>query len=76
MNFIKMMKVNNQMIIISGFLGFAIGICSMMFVNVKKEVICYEIIEEIECQVCEECWFKVFDSGDKYQEVQNYVDWE
>ena len=70
------MKVNNQIIIISGFLGFAIGICSMMFVNVKKEVICYDIIEEIECQVCEECWFEVFEMGERYQEVQEYVTWE
>ena len=30
----------------------------------------------IECQVCEECWYEVFDGGEKYQEVEDYVDWE
>ena len=64
------------MTIVGLIVGFAIGVCSMMFVNIEKEVICYEIIEEIECQVCEECWYNVFDNGEKYQEVQDYVDWE
>tara|TARA_Y100000593_G_C4182316_1_gene272622 strand:- start:280 stop:492 length:213 start_codon:yes stop_codon:yes gene_type:complete len=70
------MSIQNQMTIIGLIIGFAIGVCSMMFVNIEKEVICYEIIEEIECQVCEECWYNVFDNGEKYQEVQDYVDWE
>ena len=70
------MSIQNQMTIVGLIIGFAIGVCSMMFVNIEKEVICYEIIEEIECQVCEECWYNVFDNGEKYQEVQDYVDWE
>ena len=77
------MKKEKEIVIISGFMGFAIGVCSMMFINIDKEQKvtektnnCYEIIEDIEVQVCEECWFEVFDSGDKYQEVQDYVDWE
>jgi hypothetical protein len=70
------MSIQNQMTIVGLIVGFAIGVCSMMFVNIEKEVICYEIIEEIECQVCEECWYNVFDNGEKYQEVQDYVDWE
>ena len=64
-------------------MGFAIGVCSMMFVNIDKEQIttektngCYKIIQDIETQVCEECWFEVFEHGEKYQEVQDYVDWE
>jgi hypothetical protein len=32
------MKKEKEIVIISGFMGFAIGVCSMMFVNVDKEV--------------------------------------
>ena len=70
------MKQENQIIIISGFMGFAIGICSMMFINEPPGNACYNIIEEIEFQVCEDCWYDVFDGGDEYQEVQDYVTWE
>ena len=77
------MKKEKEIVIISGFMGFAIGVCSMMFINIDKEQKvtektnnCYEIIEDIEIQVCEECWYDVFDGGEKYQEVQDYVDWE
>ena len=35
-----------------------------------------EIIEDIEFQVCEECWYNVFECGEKYEEVKDYVDWE
>ena len=77
------MKKEKEIVIISGFMGFAIGVCSMMFVNIDKEQIttektngCYEIIEEIEYSVCENCWYDVFDGGEKYQEVQDYVTWE
>ena len=77
------MKKEKEIVIISGFMGFAIGVCSMMFINIDKEQKitektnnCYEIIEDIEVQVCEECWYDVFDDGEKYQEVQDYVDWE
>ena len=82
-NYRHKMKENKELIIISGFMGFAIGVCSMMFVNIDKKQIenektngCYEIIEDIEVQVCEECWYNVFDGGEKYQEVQDYIDWE
>ena len=77
------MKKEKEIVIISGFMGFAIGVCSMMFINIDKEQKvtektnnCYEIIEDIEVQVCEECWYDVFDGGEKYQEVQDYVNWE
>jgi hypothetical protein len=78
MNFTKnnMMKQENQMLVISGFMGFTIGVCSMMFINEPPGKVCYDIIEEIEYQVCEECWYDVFDGGDKYQEIQDYVTWE
>ena len=33
------MKIEKEMIIISGFMGFTIGVCSMMMVNVNKEII-------------------------------------
>ena len=32
------MKKEKEIVIISGFMGFAIGVCSMMFVNVNKKV--------------------------------------
>ena len=32
------MKIEKELTIISGFMGFAIGVCSMMFVNTDKEV--------------------------------------
>ena len=43
-----MMK--KETIIISGFMGFAIGVCSMMFVNVDKEVKCIEKTSEIKSE--------------------------
>ena len=33
------MKIEKELIIISGFMGFAIGVCGMMFVNLDKQVI-------------------------------------
>ena len=71
-----MKKENKELIIISGFMGFAIGVLIMMMANVNKETNCYKIIEDIEYQVCEDCWYNVFDCGERYQEVQDYVDWE
>tara|TARA_R100000781_G_C3966491_1_gene88605 strand:+ start:146 stop:358 length:213 start_codon:yes stop_codon:yes gene_type:complete len=70
------MKIEKEITIISGFLGFTIGVCSMMFINAPSNKMCYDIIEDIEYQVCEECWFEVFEYGEKYQEVQDYVTWE
>ena len=32
------MKEEHEIVIISGFLGFAIGVCSMMMVNIDKKV--------------------------------------
>ena len=32
------MKKEREIVIISGFMGFAIGVCSMMAINVNKEV--------------------------------------
>ena len=70
------MKKEKELVIISGFMGFAIGVCSMMFLNETPGELCYDIIEEIEFQVCEECWYDVFDGGEKYQEVEEYITWE
>ena len=74
------MEKRNFEIMLGGFIGFTIGVCAMMFVNVDKEQRtieetnnCYEIIEEIEFEVCEECWYNVFDCGDRYEEVEYYV---
>jgi hypothetical protein len=33
------MKVEREMTIISGFMGFTIGVCSMMMVNIDKKII-------------------------------------
>ena len=77
------MKKEKEVVIIAGFMGFAIGVCSMMFINTDKEqeIVeetnnCHEIIEEIEFEVCEECWYNVFDCGDRYEEVEHYTTWE
>jgi len=70
------MSKENQIITVSGFLGFAIGVCSMMFISQPPGKQCYDIIKEIEYEVCEDCWYDVFDGGDKYQEVEYYETWE
>lgn len=83
------MKLETELTIISGFMGFTIGVCSMMMISLDKEIVeierdvipppgkvCYEIIEEIEFEVCEECWYSVFDCGNKYKEVEHYTTWE
>jgi len=66
-----MMSNENQIITISGFTGIAIGIVLMILVNIDKEQTinyCLEgEIEEIEFSVCEDCWYEVFDGGEKYQ---------
>ena len=71
-----MMSKENQIITVSGFLGFAIGVCSMMFVSQPPGKQCYDIIKKIEYEVCEDCWYHVFDYGDKYEEVEYYETWE
>ena len=71
-----MMSKENQIITVSGFLGFTIGVCSMMFVSQPPGKQCYDIIKEIEYEVCGECYESVFDHGFKYEEVENYETWE
>ena len=68
--------MEKQTVIISSFLGFTIGVLTMMMINTDKQEGCYDIIQDIEYSVCEECWFEVFEHGEKYQEVQDYVTWE
>ena len=46
------------------------------FIYIDTTLNYYKIIQDIEMEVCEECWYNVFDGGEKYQEVQDYVDWE
>ena len=65
-----------NLIVLSGFIGFTIGVCTMMVVNVDTRVGHYELIQEIEHEVCEDCWYEVFDCGDKYEEVESYVNGE
>ena len=73
--------MKKETIIISGFMGFTIGVCTMMFVNIDKEQSMYketndyheeieyisEEVKEIEFSVCEDCWYEVFDCGNEYQ---------
>ncbi len=63
-------------IMLGGLIGFTIGVCCMLVVNVNTQVGCYELIQEIEFEVCEECWYDVFDCGDRYEEVEYYTTWE
>ena len=70
------LKLKTEITILSGFIGFVLGITSMMFVNVENQGNCYKIIQDIEMEVCEECWHEVFEMGEKYEEVQYYVNGE
>ena len=70
------MTKEKEIVILSGFIGFTIGVCVMMLVNTDTKSNCYEIIQDIEMKVCEECWCEVFDMGEEYEEVQDYVTWE
>ena len=71
-----MIKQENQIIAISAFMGFSIGVMLMTIVSTPPGKACYDIVEEIEFQVCEECWYDVFDCGDRYEEVKYYNTWE
>jgi hypothetical protein len=71
-----MMSQENQMLIVSLFMGFTIGVLLMMIVNTDTQVGCYKIIQDIEMEVCEECWNKVFEHGERYEEVEYYTTWE
>ena len=68
--------MKTQNLILSGFIGFTLGVCSMMMVNVDTQSGCYKTIQDIEYQVCEDCWYDVFDEGEKYKEVEEYTTWE
>ena len=61
------MKIDKEIAIISGFMGFAIGVCVMMVVQLNKNLNHKIILQEIEYSVCEECWYDVFDCGNNYQ---------
>ena len=47
------MKKEKEIVIISGFVGFTIGVCSMMAINVDKEVKQVERFDEIKFTVSE-----------------------
>ena len=47
------MKKEKEIVIISGFMGFAIGVCSMMFVNVNKKVEQIERFDKIKFIISE-----------------------
>ena len=68
--------MKNQNLIITGFIGFTIGVITMFFINFDNNLNHYQIIKDIEYEVCEECWYEVFDCGDKYEEVEHYVNGE
>ena len=68
------MKIEKELTIISGFMGFTIGVCSMMFINIDKEHKQIERFDEIEFLIrenrntCEDVveWMK--------EDVENYAD--
>ena len=47
------MKKEKEIVIISGFIGFAVGVCSMMMINVDKEVKQVERFDEIDFIISE-----------------------
>ena len=47
------MKIEKEIVIISGFMGFTIGVCSMMMINVDKEVKQVERFDEIDFIISE-----------------------
>ena len=70
------MEKRNFEIMLGGFIGFTIGVVVMLFINFDNSLNHYQIIQDIEYEVCEECWYEVFDCGDRYEEVENYVNGE
>ena len=44
------MTKEKEIVIISGFVGFAIGVCSMMAINIDKEVKCLKKTSEIKSE--------------------------
>ena len=68
------MKIEKEVVIISGFVGFAIGVCSMMAINIDKEVKQVERFDETKFLIqenintCEDIieWM--------YYDVENYAD--
>ena len=68
------MKIERELTIISGFMGFTIGVCSMMFINIDKEHRQFERFDEIENLIrenrntCEDIveWMR--------EDVENYAD--
>ena len=47
------MKKEKEIVIISGFMGLAVGVCSMMFINVDKEVKQVEEFDNIRFTISE-----------------------
>ena len=41
------MKIEREITIISGFLGFTIGVCSMMMVNLDKKIVEIEVEKDV-----------------------------
>jgi len=70
------MEKRNFEIMLGGFIGFTIGVVVMLFINFDNSLNHYQIIQDIEYEVCEECWYNVFECGDRYEEVEYYVNGE
>ena len=63
-----MMIEENQMLLVSLLMGFTLGILTMMIINTNKTLSpCEKSIKEIEYSVCEQCWYDVFEHGEKHQ---------
>ena len=57
--------MKKETIKIGGFMGFAIGVCVMMVVQLNKNLNHKLQLQEIEYSICEECWYNVFDGGEE-----------
>ena len=65
------MKIERELTIISGFMGFTIGVCSMMLVNINKDIKMSDKIDSImreNINTCEDIieWMNY--------DVENYAD--
>ena len=72
------MKKEKEIVIISGFIGFTIGVCSMMLVNVDKEVKQVEKFDKFSHEVKFTLQENIGTCGDLIEwmnyDVENYAD--
>ena len=62
------MKIEKEIVIISGFVGFAIGVCSMMAVNIDKEVRRVEKFDETK--------FTIQENINTCEDIIEWMEWD